>query len=534
MSEMTWLMLLCPSNILGPKKRADVSMVWGWSGESIPRSASAYLTDEVLSGIGSAGPGFNNHRWREVEFFTNVCRAFKRLDRPERNRILSDGWIFAEWLQGIPEADVRQLRHMLLFLLFPDMFERVFGQTDRHAIVAAFTHRTIPDVKRLGPVGIDRELAKVRRTVTEELGTDQLDFYVSPLEERWKSDDVEEVPETPRGKPPTEDDGEIGALIQTFLEQATAGTSLAVRNYSRSYQELEVKVSFGQGNIARVPWMAFLAKGQSVQRGIYPVLLFFRDQHLLMLCYGVSQTNIPGMEWKGVEARTVREAFRARVGRDPPNYGASYVMAEYDTRQPLPIKELLLGLNSMIGTYKSVLEIAVAEQIATPPKQDLVAAVQSFSASLRAAFISFGPRHERLIRSFVASVLTKPFVILTGLSGSGKTQLAMKFGEWLGLDRLYVSAVRPDWTGPDALLGYEDGLKPAIEGYAVWNVPGVLEFMLRAADDPSQPYVLLLDEMNLAHVERYFADVLSGMESAQPCLPNLIRDVGGNWRLKSV
>ena len=55
--------------------------------------------------------------------------------------------------------------------------------------------------------------------------------------------------------------------------------------------------------------------------------------------------------------------------------------------------------------------------------------------------------------------------------------------------------------------------------------------MLRAARDPYHPYVLVLDEMNLAHVERYFADVLSGMESEQDCLPNLVREADGSWRV---
>ena len=52
--------------------------------------------------------------------------------------------------------------------------------------------------------------------------------------------------------------------------------------------------------------------------------------------------------------------------------------------------------------------------------------------------------------------------------------------------------------------------------------------MLRAARDPSRPYLLILDEMNLAHVERYLADVLSGIESRAEVLPNLtLKD--GSW-----
>src|SRR6202007_2871683 len=50
------------------------------------------------------------------------------------------------------------------------------------------------------------------------------------------------------------------------------------------------------------------------------------------------------------------------------------------------------------------------------------------------------------------------------------------------------------------------------------------ELFLRAANDPEHPYLLILDEMNLAHVERYFSDFLSGVESRRPVLPDLIFD----------
>jgi hypothetical protein len=134
--------------------------------------------------------------------------------------------------------------------------------------------------------------------------------------------------------------------------------------------------------------------------------------------------------------------------------------------------------------------------------------------------------------AFIAAMLAKPFAILTGQSGSGKTQLAKRLGEWFGADargrpRYRLVPVRPDWTGPEYLFGYPDALRSGDDG-EVWAVPGPLEFMLRAAAEPNAPYLLLLDEMNLAHVERYFADFLSGVESGDPVLPELHhRD--GQW-----
>ena len=80
-----------------------------------------------------------------------------------------------------------------------------------------------------------------------------------------------------------------------------------------------------------------------------------------------------------------------------------------------------------------------------------------------------------LVASFFAAIAAKPFVILTGQSGSGKTQLAMRFGEWVGIDfqgrpRSLVVPVRPDWTGPEYLFGYPDALRSS-PGKEVWAVP---------------------------------------------------------------
>jgi hypothetical protein len=184
---------------------------------------------------------------------------------------------------------------------------------------------------------------------------------------------------------------------------------------------------------------------------------------------------------------------------------------------------------SAIGGNGVLVEIE-REPVNTPTTTDLARTVEAFAAACRDANLDYGQRHLPLVRTFITSLATKRFVILTGLSGSGKTRLALALGQWFGNDYSAVIPVRPDWTSPDALFGYENGLSPEVDGNHAWHVPGALEFMLRAAGDPRHPYLLILDEMNLAHVERYFADVLSGIESGEPILPNLRRNESGEWR----
>ena len=114
---------------------------------------------------------------------------------------------------------------------------------------------------------------------------------------------------------------------------------------------------------------------------------------------------------------------------------------------------------------------------------------------------------------FVTALLTKRFLVLTGLAGSGKTKIAEAFAMWLcaSPEQYRIVAVGADWTSNENLLGYADALQTG-----VYRPPvnGALELILRAHADTTNPYFLILDEMNLSHVERYFADFLSAMESS--------------------
>ena len=121
--------------------------------------------------------------------------------------------------------------------------------------------------------------------------------------------------------------------------------------------------------------------------------------------------------------------------------------------------------------------------------------------------------HSSTLR-LVSSMLTKRFVILTGLSGSGKTKLAHAFAAWIteSEDQYRLVAVGADWTTNENVVGYQDALQTG-----TYRKPsnGALDVILRAENDPARPYFLILDEMNLSHVERYFADILSAIESGE-------------------
>ncbi|EEZ00741.1 5-methylcytosine-specific restriction related enzyme [Vibrio sp. RC586] len=154
---------------------------------------------------------------------------------------------------------------------------------------------------------------------------------------------------------------------------------------------------------------------------------------------------------------------------------------------------------------------------------------------------------ENAIKDFSLNTsIPKPFLLLAGISGTGKTRFVRKQAEARGqLSSTYcLTSVRPDWHEPSDLLGYVSRLG----GHAEYITTDVLTFMAQAwraivdnenlniecVDSDGQgkrlvvsgeaealedvpPYWLCLDEMNLAPVEQYFADYLSVLETREWC-----------------
>lgn len=144
-----------------------------------------------------------------------------------------------------------------------------------------------------------------------------------------------------------------------------------------------------------------------------------------------------------------------------------------------------------------------------------------------------------------AQFLSKPFLLLAGISGTGKTRFVREQAKTSQqfADTYCLTSVRPDWHEPSDLLGYISRLNGAAE----YITTDVLQFIAKAwraiADsgltvevqesenqgerlvvageravlEQVLPYWLCLDEMNLAPVEQYFADYLSVLETREWC-----------------
>ena len=80
----------------------------------------------------------------------------------------------------------RQFRHMLLFMLFPDEFGRMFSAGDRKSITRKFSNLETGDIKKMSALEIDQEISKISKRLKHEHGVERVDWYSSPFREMWK------------------------------------------------------------------------------------------------------------------------------------------------------------------------------------------------------------------------------------------------------------------------------------------------------------------------------------------------------------
>ncbi len=126
------------------------------------------------------------------------------------------------------------------------------------------------------------------------------------------------------------------------------------------------------------------------------------------------------------------------------------------------------------------------------------------------SFRSFAANKLRLyysiedIRKFISSLATSHIMILQGMSGTGKTSLAYAFGRFISNDSTIIP-IQPMWKERTDLIGYYN------EFTKKYNETPFLETIYKANYN-DKIYITILDEMNIARVEYYFAELLSLLE----------------------
>lgn len=315
----------------------------------------------------------------------------------------------------------------------------------------------------------------------------------------------------------------------------------------QNFGSFEIKASVGAGNWANVAWLSILnpAITSTTQDGIYPVYLFNADGSGFYLSL-MQGTTIPtknlGKRKAEQRANEIKQILLTQLPelaqwgeqnidlKATTNLGQSYeksnISAKFYASSAIPENdELIADLNELLQIYKKIDGFNFEEFVDT---------------EIETAAPDLSHPTQPLIEK---TALSKPFLLLAGISGTGKTRFVRKQAEASGqLDETYcLTSVRPDWHEPSDLLGYISRLN----GDAEYITTDVLQFIAKAwrgiadqgltieiqeisgqgkrlvvageKEDLASvlPYWLCLDEMNLAPVEQYFADYLSVLETRE-------------------
>ncbi|MCT2196125.1 DUF3578 domain-containing protein [Paenibacillus sp. p3-SID1389] len=307
-------------------------------------------------------------------------------------------------------------------------------------------------------------------------------------------------------------------------------------------EHIRIQGSVGQGNWATVPWLALMDTRitKSTQYGEYIVYLFAEDMSAVYLTFNQGVTKPiqergrkEGYKFLQQKVAELRESLdfqgfskdenihltEAGLGRD---YQVSTVAYKrYDASHIPSDEQLIADLEQLMTTYQAYVERKLqTDQIEDPefPLETVEEnmddeAVRGHLDRIQSYIQNKGFAYPTgLIENFYLSLKTKPFVILAGVSGTGKTKLIKLFAEALGATsengQFTLIPVRPDWSDPSDLIGYSD-----LSGK--FRPGRVTEVLLEASRNPSKPYFICLDEMNLARVEHYFSDMLSILETQE-------------------
>lgn len=304
-----------------------------------------------------------------------------------------------------------------------------------------------------------------------------------------------------------------------------------ITNFVRSNNEYRIKGSIGQGNWARVPWIAIMDKDvtETTREGVYVTYLFSEDMEslYLTLMQGVSNSNKTELVNKREKYKENLDLRYFETDRDinlsDHKRGQEYEAAtigylKYE-KDRLPDETILINdLETALEIYqkyknkyltKNLDEVIIKENrqlYETDGVNNIVEQIEKYIASKGFNY------PNGLIKNFYLSLKTKPFVLLAGISGTGKTKLAKLFAEAIGCTRenrrFQIIPVRPDWNDTSDLLGYNN-LQDE------FNPGPMIDIIKRANEDRENPYLVCLDEMNLARVEYYFSDLLSIMETRE-------------------
>lgn len=325
--------------------------------------------------------------------------------------------------------------------------------------------------------------------------------------------------------------------------------------------KLLIKSSTGQGKPTITPWIAILDPRITTKAsaGTYVVYLFNKDEKCVYLALEKSYTEVKNEVKFKNNGRSSKDMIDDAMDKDRKsvlekidigmfesdnliNTGkvdfdvTAYVHKKYSVKNMPEDSILKSDLQEILSIYEQYYINCGKDEAENENKEGEIDLLNEKAITKSEVLISIFDREvksilehvskfvsargyvfsEEMIRNFYLSLKAKPFAILAGISGTGKSKFTKLFAESIGANYLMVS-VRPDWSDSTDLFGHLN-----LDGNFVSGP--IIDFLREANDNLEVPYILCLDEMNLARVEYYFSDFLSIIETRESNMDSIITE----------
>ena len=176
MAELLLMHFLVIHGMRGDVKRLRINRILGWMRDSVSIPPEVDAASDY--GLASPGTHFYTRRDNHLRFFIEWMLAWKHLEPSMRTQALSEPWTFKEQICSVDDRSAWLQRNALLHFVFPETFERAVARNDKKALVDAFADR-IGGPAAAAAMDEDKAILEIRKSLEPTYGSG-FDFYEIP------------------------------------------------------------------------------------------------------------------------------------------------------------------------------------------------------------------------------------------------------------------------------------------------------------------------------------------------------------------